>query len=248
MTASQADNVRPSDDDTKAPAAPPRRPVLARAPGVRAVTVYCSSSSRVHPEYTSFAEHVGRAIGAVGCRLVYGGGKLGLMGAVAAGCRDAGGHVTGVIPERLRDAEQLDHDNHDIFLVRTMRERKQLLADRGDAFLVLPGGVGTLEEFFEVLVARLLGEHHKPIAMVNHVDPGDNAPYYTPLLDVFEQMINKRFMNRRVLQLFDTCATLDDVVTLLDRWSAPSAGSSDPAREPIVAETLDRRLPRRLTQ
>ena len=119
----------------------------------RSVTVYCSSSPRVDPSFVAVAREVGTLLGESGRELVYGGGSQGLMGEVARSCRDAGGRVVGIITERLRDAELLDDENHENIVVATMRERKRLLEDRGDAFLILPGGVGTLA----IQLAKSLG-------------------------------------------------------------------------------------------
>ncbi|MEC9372650.1 MAG: TIGR00730 family Rossman fold protein, partial [Planctomycetota bacterium] len=130
---------------------------------IRSVTVYCASSATIDPSYGMVAIELGRRIAESGRALVYGGGSVGLMGHIARSTREHGGRVIGVITERLRDAELLDPDNHENIVVPTMRERKSILESRGDAFIVLPGGVGTLEEFFEILVGRLLGEHNKPI-------------------------------------------------------------------------------------
>ena len=120
------------------------------APQIRAVTVYCSSSPNLHEDYVREAATLGRSIAQSQRDVVYGGGARGLMGEVAKSARDAGGRVVGIITERLRAVEQMDPDNHENIVVPTMRERKKLLEARGDAFVVLPGGVGTLEEFFDL--------------------------------------------------------------------------------------------------
>lgn len=213
-------------------------------PPLRSVTVYCSSSSSVHGEYQHVARGVGEALAARGRRLVYGGGRLGLMGAVASACREHGGHVTGIITERLKTAELLDEANDENIVVATMRERKRLLAERGDAFVVLPGGVGTLEEFFEVLVGRLLGEHDKPIALLNCPDPVDDEPYYTPLLTMFEHMANNRFMNAGVMDLFHVCQTVEELATLLDRWE--DERTAGPVSSGLARTDPDALLPGRL--
>ena len=180
----------------------------------KSVTVSCSSRPTVDPSFMVVAREAGTLLGESGRELVYGGGSQGLMGEVARSCREAGGRVVGIITERLRDAELLDDDNDENIVVATMRERKRLLDERGDAFLILPGGVGTLEEFFEVLVGRLLGEHDKPLALVNPRDPMD-APsalpddtgqstcgYWSPLLAMFDHMVHNRFMKPAVRSLF----------------------------------------------
>lgn len=185
-------------------------------PRLRSVTVYCSSSNDLHPEYLDVAREIGAGLARSGRALVYGGGCVGLMGVAAESCRDAGGHVVGIITERLRQAEQLDPANHENIIVKTMRERKALLESRGDAMLVLPGGLGTLEEFFEILVGRLLGEHAKPIVIVNSTDPDAPGRYYDPLLVMFDHMIRSRFAREGVMNLFDVCDTAQEALARLD--------------------------------
>jgi uncharacterized protein (TIGR00730 family) len=209
-----------------------------RTEAKQTVAVYCSSSASVHEDYRRLATELGFALGESGRGLVYGGGKLGLMGAVASACREAGGQTVGVITERLKDAEQLDEANDEVFIVPTMRERKRMMEERADAFVILPGGLGTLEEFFEILVGRLLGEHTKPIALVNCADPVDRSPYYQPLLEMFDHMAHNKFMHRGVLDLIDVCEDVPGVMALLDRWrDAGTGGLRDP----------DALLPGRLT-
>lgn len=180
------------------------------------VTVYCSSSSYLHAAYLRAAAEMGRAIATSGRTVVYGGGKLGMMGEVSRSCREAGGRVVGIITQRLREAEQMDPENHENVVVETMRERKALLEARGDAILVLPGGIGTLEEFFEVFVGRLVGEHDKPIVVLNMDDPDSGGGYYDPLLAMFEHVIESRFAKAGVMELMDVCGTPDEVIGVLD--------------------------------
>lgn len=163
--------------------------------------------------------------------MVYGGGRVGLMGETAKSCRDHGGRVVGIITERLRQAEQMDDSNHENIVVATMRERKALLEHRGDAFVILPGGLGTLEEFFEILVGRLLGEHDKPIIVVNADDPEEGEPgnppgrFYDPLLAMVDQLIASRFAKPGVRELFAVCSDADEAIDLLnhpERLAGPS--------------------------
>lgn len=189
---------------------------------IQSVTVYCSSSTKLAPEYHESARVLGTGLARSGRTLVYGGGKVGLMGEVAKSCRDAGGRVVGIITHRLRDAEQMDPDNHETLVVATMRERKAILESRGDAMVVLPGGLGTLEEFFEILVGRLLGEHTKPIIIVNTPDPdmlqrtGQATRFYDPLLEMVDHLIAGRFANPGVRALFHVRETAEDALALLD--------------------------------
>ena len=150
--------------------------------------VYCGSRSGNHPEFTKIAHQVGNWIGTHGGQLVYGGGRNGLMGTVADATLAAGGRVIGVIPKSLVDKEQAHHGCTELHIVETMHERKQLMAGHADAFLALPGGIGTLEEFFEVWTWRQLGYHDKPIGLLNI-----NA-YYDSLLAFLTISMSQGFM------------------------------------------------------
>src|SRR5882762_9791059 len=133
---------------------------------IQAVTVYCSSSRSVAPVYFDAARELGREIACAGWTLVYGGNNIGLMDAVACACRSAGGRVIGITPQLMVDEGIADPHCAELIVTTTMRERKALLEARGDAFVALPGGIGTFEEFFEVLVGRMLGYHAKPIVVL----------------------------------------------------------------------------------
>lgn len=193
---------------------------------IRSVTVYCSASESLHESYYDVARELGEGLARSGRKLVYGGGSVGMMGRLARACRDAGGHVTGIITERLRLAEQLDTKNQENIIVSTMRERKALLEANGDAIVVLPGGLGTLEEFFEILVGRLLGEHDKPIILLNADDPNDQRRasdrYYDPLLSMFDHLIENRFAQPGVRELFDVCDSPASALAALDLYAAQS--------------------------
>ncbi|MCA9305235.1 MAG: TIGR00730 family Rossman fold protein [Phycisphaerales bacterium] len=195
---------------------------------INAVTVYCSSSNSIHPEYARMASAIGRMVGESGRSLVYGGGSVGMMGHAARACREAGGRVVGVITETLRDAEQMDPDNDEIIVVRTMRERKAIMEARGDCFVILPGGLGTLEEFFEILVGRILSEHGKPLALVNMEDPDDRGSgFFDPLLALFDHMIASRFAKPGVLTMFSLTPTADALMAQIDTWERDGVASVD---------------------
>ncbi len=168
---------------------------------MRSITVYCSSSGALEPHFAEGARDLGAALAARDIGLVYGGGSIGLMGECARAAKAGGGRVTGIITRKLLDLEQGWTGCDELVVVDTMRERRRMLMDRGDGYVVLPGGLGTYEEFFEVLVARQLGDHHKPIAIVNH------DRYYDPLVAMIEHGIEHRFVRpaiRRVLAVVDT--------------------------------------------
>ena len=152
------------------------------------VCVYCGSRPGNHPEFTNIAKQVGTWIGAHGGQLVYGGGRNGLMGTVADSALAAGGRVIGVIPKSLVDKEQAHDGCTELHIVETMHERKRIMADHADAFLALPGGIGTLEEFFEVWTWRQLGYHDKPIGLLNM------NGYYDSLLAFLTASVGEGFM------------------------------------------------------
>lgn len=132
-----------------------------------AVCVYCASSDGVAPHYLELAEAVGREIAGRGWTLVSGGGRRSMMGAIAGAARVAGGRTVGVIPQSMVEREWADHDSDELVVTDSMRERKQLMEDRADAFLALPGGLGTCEELFEVWSAGALGLHGKPVVLLD---------------------------------------------------------------------------------
>lgn len=127
------------------------------------ICVYCASSSGIDERYLALADAVGTAIATRGWQLVSGGGSVSMMGAVARAVRGAGGYTVGVIPRALVDMEVADHDADELIITDDMRTRKGIMDDRADAFLALPGGIGTLEELMEVWTARCLGMHVKPV-------------------------------------------------------------------------------------
>ncbi|KQP38843.1 TIGR00730 family Rossman fold protein [Pseudorhodoferax sp. Leaf274] len=131
------------------------------------ICVYCGSRPGAHPTYSAAAQQVGRWIGEHGGQLVYGGGHNGLMGMVADATLAAGGQVVGVIPKALVEKEWAHRGCTELHVVDTMHDRKRMMAERADAFLALPGGIGTFEEFFEVWTWRQLGYHDKPVGLLN---------------------------------------------------------------------------------
>ncbi|MCE2916369.1 MAG: TIGR00730 family Rossman fold protein [Rubrivivax sp.] len=153
------------------------------------VCVYCGSRHGTRPEYTDAARRLGQAIGERGWSLVYGGGKVGLMGEVADAVLASGGRVVGVIPESLKRRE-VGHDGlHELHVVPTMHVRKQMMAERADLFLALPGGIGTLEELYEVWTWRQLGYHDKPIGLL------DTQGFYGGLLRFMQHTVDEGFLS-----------------------------------------------------
>lgn len=157
--------------------------------------VYCGSRSGNQPEFAAVAEQVGSWIGQHGGQLVYGGGRNGLMGIVADATLAAGGRVIGVIPKALVEKEWAHNGCTELHIVETMHERKRIMAEHADAFLALPGGIGTLEEFFEVWTWRQLGYHDKPVGLLNM------NGYYDSLIAFLNTSVKDGFMNEWLMDL-----------------------------------------------
>ena len=155
---------------------------------IQGVCVYCGSGKGVNLAYTIAARKLGKALGDHGIRLIYGGGSLGLMGEVARAALGAGGKVTGIIPEFLGAREMMLKDVDDLIIVKNMHTRKQLMFDRSDAFVALPGGIGTLEELVEQLTWSQLGRHSKPIVIANI------EGFWDPFLKLLEHMKGETFI------------------------------------------------------
>lgn len=187
---------------------------------ISGVTLYCASSQSVDPSYLGVADDFGRRLARSGRTLVYGAGAIGLMGAASRGARAEGGRVVGVITQRLKDAEQMDPGNTENIVVSTMRERKALLEAWGDALVVLPGGFGTLEEFFEVFTGRYLGMHNKPVVLVSPPDvahPEEERGFFGPMLAMMDHMIESGFVKPAVRDLLDVVTSAEEAVAVLDR-------------------------------
>jgi len=170
--------------------------------------VYCGSRPGERPAFADAARTLGTLLGRSGGQLVYGGGRVGLMGIAADATLAAGGRVVGVIPEALMRREVGHAGLDELHVVPTMHARKQMMAERADAFVALPGGIGTLEELFEVWTWRQIGYHDKPIGLL------DVGGYFRPLLDVLDRCVTEGFLDpaTRAMPLVD-----DDPGRLLAR-------------------------------
>ena len=188
------------------------------------VCVYCGSRQGSTPAFVEAAREVGLWIGSRGGQLVYGGGNNGLMGVVADATLAAGGRVIGVIPKSLVEREFAKLDCTELHVVDTMHERKRMMAERADAFLALPGGIGTFEELFEVWTWRQLGYHDKPVGLLNCGD------YYTPLLDFLQASIGHGFMNRDQMNLLRVDSEPAALLAELMRAGYASAETADLSR------------------
>jgi uncharacterized protein (TIGR00730 family) len=177
---------------------------------LQSVCVFCGSSTGGNAAYTEAARSLGTTLAEANIRLIFGGGHVGLMGVISNAVLAAGGDVIGVIPKFLVERELAHEGLSDLRIVGSMHERKALMSDLSEGFIALPGGTGTLEEFFEVLTWAQLGEHEKPCGLLNV------AGYYDPLLTAFDRMVEADFLSEsnralllienepeRLLQRFD---------------------------------------------
>lgn len=184
-------------------------------PRWRSVCVFCASSEAIDDRYRELAAEVGRLIGARGMALVTGGGRVSMMGAVTQAARDAGGHTVGVIPRALTGWEVIDDASDELLVTGTMHERKMLMDERSDAFLALPGGIGTLEELLEVWTARSLGMHRKPVIIL---DPwGD----FAELAALVERLVASGFVRPSVAAELVWVRTAGEALDLVEAaWAA----------------------------
>lgn len=173
---------------------------------VQSVCVYCGSGRGLTPSYAVAARNLGHALATQNIRLIYGGGSLGLMGEVARAALGAGGKVTGIIPEFLGSKEKMLKDVDELIVVEDMHIRKRLMFERSDAFVALPGGIGTLEELVEQLTWSQLGRHKKPIVVAN-IDG-----FWTPFLDLLAHMKGETFIRPGLDVHFAVVETAEKIV------------------------------------
>ena len=190
---------------------------------VRSLCVYCGSAGAVPEAHKAAARRLGKLVAEAGITLVYGGGRVGLMGIAADAALAAGGKVIGVIPQLLVDAEAGHGGVSELHVVETMHERKHKMFELSDAFVILPGGLGTLDETFEIITWRQLRLHDRPILLVNE------GGYWAPLLDLFAAMRAAGYVRPAHANLFQVVARVDDVLPALATAPAP-ARKAEPAR------------------
>ena len=175
-----------------------------------AICVYCSSSTAIDQRYVDLARAVGTELARRGHSLVSGGGDLSCMGAVARAARAGGARTVGVIPAALLELEVGDQDADELLVVDDMRTRKGLMDDRSDAFLTLPGGLGTLEELLEVWVARFLGMHAKPVVAL------DPDGLFAPLRQQVDVLVDKGFVRRSAADALRWTSTVDEALDAIE--------------------------------
>ncbi|HIJ37738.1 MAG TPA: TIGR00730 family Rossman fold protein [Rhodospirillaceae bacterium] len=186
-------------------------PISAAAVGLRSLCVFCGSSSGVNPAHRFAAARLGQAMAKAGIRLVFGGGNLGMMGSLADAVLAHGGQVVGIIPEHLTGLEPPSTTPTELVVVDNMHTRKRIMFERSDAFCVLPGGPGTMDETFEILTWKQLGLHHKPIIIANL------EGYWSPWLTLIDGMIAEGFAAATIKQQFTLVDQVDLVIPAAER-------------------------------
>ncbi len=177
---------------------------------INSLCVYCGARSKVAAPYRRAAENLGLALGSRGITLVYGGGNVGLMGICADAALSVGGRVVGVIPEHLKDIEVGHTGLSALHTTPDMHSRKAKMFELSDAFVMLPGGLGTLDEIFEIITWKQIGLHGKPVVVLNA------EGYWQPFLDLVDWTIAQGFATAETRDLFMTAETVEDVFTLLE--------------------------------
>lgn len=190
---------------------------------IKSLCVYCGSRPGRNSRFKKIAKKFGEILAQEKIRLIYGGGNVGLMGILANTVMKSGGQVTGIIPQHLNEEEVGWKEATDFFVVDNMHDRKRMMFDHSDAFVALPGSIGTLDETIEVITWKQLGLHNKPIILVNIDD------YWQPFLALIDNFIQEEFTSPETRDLFQVVKTVEDVVPLLKTM---------PEIDPITKNTL----------
>ena len=199
------------------------------APGIRNICVYCGSGSGRNPAFAKAARDFGRILAENRIGLVYGGGSLGLMGEIAHATLRHGGHVTGIIPGFLSEREHMLIEAHELIVVDDMHQRKHLMFVKSDAFVALPGGIGTLEEFVEQLTWSQLGRHAKPIVLANI------EGFWDPLLALFDKMSGELFVRPGLELNMLVVDRVDEVISAIDKALQVYPAAADAQAEEEVS-------------
>jgi len=198
---------------------------------LRSVCVYCGSGEGSDPRFAAAAEALGRTLAAEGLTLVYGGGSLGLMGRVAKAALADGGQVTGIIPQFLHEREKMLTSVTELIVTEDMHQRKRMMYERSDAFVALPGGMGTLEETVEIMTWAQLGRHAKPILLANI------AEFWRPLITLFDHMTELHFIRPGLDLAYLTASDVDDIVPTL-REAVARVREADAADEAATVSRM----------
>ncbi|MCA3004006.1 MAG: TIGR00730 family Rossman fold protein [Phycisphaerales bacterium] len=183
---------------------------------MKAIAIFCGSTPGADPRFAQTATDVGRALARAGITVVYGGGRVGLMGIVADAALAEGGKVIGVIPRAMVEAERGHHGVTKLHVVTTMHERKALMADLSDGFVALPGGYGTLDELFEIITWAQLAFHAKPVALLN------DGGFYQPLLNFLDSVVTAGFIQPRFRSMLMSSDSVDDLLPMLAAYHPPA--------------------------
>jgi uncharacterized protein (TIGR00730 family) len=196
---------------------------------LNSICVYCGSGTGADPAYVAAAETLGRNMAEAGVRLVYGGGSVGLMGTLARAVLDSGGDVTGIIPHFLERRERMMTDLPELLITEDMHERKMRMFERADAFVALPGGVGTLEELVEQMTWSQLGQHEKPVLIANI------AGFWDPLLRLLQNMRTDGFIRGGMEVSYLVAEDVDEIVPMLRRALAdrPAPAIEEPVEKVV---------------
>lgn len=185
------------------------------------ICVYGASSDEINDRYINEGEKLGLEMTRRGMNLVFGAGANGMMGAVARGVSKGGGHIVGVVP-RFFNVDGIIYDKCDeLIRTDTMRERKQIMEDRADAFIMTAGGIGTFEEFFEILTLKQLGRHTKPIVMLN------TDGYFNKMEEMMRDAIAQKFIFESVSELYAVCDSVEDALDYIEGYKCESIDASD---------------------
>jgi uncharacterized protein (TIGR00730 family) len=198
---------------------------------IQSICVYCASGPGTNPAFMEAAKSFGRILAENGIRLVYGGGSVGLMGALAESVLAHGGAVTGIIPDFLVNREHMLVDVQERIITRDMHERKRVMFERADAFVALPGGVGTLEELVEQMTWAQLGRHKKPILILNV------ARFWDPLVALLDQMEELAFIRRGMTVKYLVADRVEEILPRLTE-AARAVSEAEKAMAPAIAERL----------
>ena len=175
------------------------------------ICIYGASSNDIDVKYIAAGEEFGREMANAGHGLVFGGGACGMMGAAARGAKGCGGEIIGVVPKFFDVDGMLYGDCTEMIYTETMRERKQIMEDKADAFVMLPGGIGTFDEFFEILTLKQVGRHAKPVGILNI------SGYYTDILKMLRRAVDEKFMSESVLGLVVVSESSKELISELER-------------------------------
>jgi uncharacterized protein (TIGR00730 family) len=197
---------------------------------IRSICVYCGSNPGNDPVFVEAARKLGQILAQNGITLVYGGGSRGLMGALALSVHEHGGRVVGVIPDFLKVRERMFTGAQEIVVTRDMHERKRMMFERADAFVALPGGIGTLEELVEQLTWSQLGRHRKPILVANI------NGFWEPLVELLDHMKRSGFIHSELMFDYAVVDRIEDIVPAIKSAAARAEGSAEPM--PVAIERM----------